>query len=487
MRHKFRRIIALMLAFIMSFSVLLVPAAAFSFEDVPGGVWYAQAVSYVYEKGWMLGVSDTKFAPQQELTRGMFVTVLARIADAKADNNSPAFSDTPAGKWFTGAASWAAGEGIVNGVGDGKFAPYRNITRQDLCTMVYRYLHAKGLDESLRPTQDTAFVDSAYVSVYAKDAVNFCASVGLVAGFSEKDGTLTFRPGATATRAQTAMILMRLDRLLKGESPNPEPMPAQSFSEDCGDGMRVSVNAPKGALPEGTELQVTPVTDERILSDFKAVVGGNLLAVADISFLRSGRELEPLTEVEVQMALSGLETAEAPAVYHIRKDGTPEPVEAELLSLSRAPGDAVLRFSAKDFSVYVISDTPPSTAELTVQFYGVDDQLFNTQKIRVARISNAEEGAELVYDPGLPGFGSDAGEKSFEGWYQAESAPALSSLNNVTGESVSEINSRIKAEYDGISSDTTIKFYPLVFYVARLNYYDQKGSQIATQTKRISY
>lgn len=489
MRHKFRRMIALMLAFVMSFSVLLVPAAAFSFEDVPGGAWYAQAVSYVYEKGWMLGVSDTKFAPQQELTRGMFVTVLARIADAKADNNSPAFSDTAAGKWFTGAASWAAGEGIVNGVGDGKFAPYRNITRQDLCTMIYRYLHAKGLDESLRATQDTVFVDSAYVSAYAKDAVNFCASVGLVAGFSEKDGTLTFRPGATATRAQTAMILMRLDRLLKGESPNPEPMPAQSFSEDCGDGMRVSVNAPKGALPEGTELQVTPVTDERVLADFHAVVGGNLLAVADISFLRDGRELEPLTEVEVQMALSGLETAEAPAVYHIRKDGTPEPVEAELLSQSRAPGDAVLRFSAKDFSVYVISDTPPSTAELTVEFYDVDGSLFNTQKLRAARIHNAAGEDELVYDPGLPGFGSDAGEKSFEGWYQAESAPSYTVLNENIGNGVSvrDINSRIKEDYDSISSDTTIKFYPLVYYVARLNYCDQKGALIATQTKPIPY
>ncbi|MBQ1372045.1 MAG: S-layer homology domain-containing protein, partial [Oscillospiraceae bacterium] len=469
MKHKFRRFTALMLAFIMSFSVLLVPAAAFSFEDVPSGAWYAQAVNYVYEKGWMRGVSDREFAPQQELTRGMFVVVLARIAGAETDNKTAAFTDTPAGRWYTGAAAWAAGEGVVNGVGDGKFAPNRSISRQDLCTMVYRYLHGRGLDAKLPGGQNTSFIDAGDISDYAKDAVEICASVGLVAGFSERDGSLSFRPGATATRAQTAMILMRLDRLLNGEAVNPEPMPAQSFSEDCGEGLRVSVNAPEGALPKGTELQVTALTDEQTVSEFSSILNGQVLAAADISFRKDGAELEPNSEVEVQIAVNGMEAAKHPRVYHVREDGDLELVSAELVSATRAVGSSSLRFYAKDFSVYIVTDGSAAMKKLTVKFYDANDQLHSTQIVGNDKLTAAQEGDRFVFDPGVPNLGG----KSFEGWHKDGAGDATT---------IAEINSYIYTQYhSGLSNNVELSYYPQTRNLTYIRYFDQEGSLLTVE------
>ena len=108
MTKKLSRLTSLLLAVIMAFSVCLVPAEALSFTDVSDGAWYKAAVDYVHEQGWMAGVSETSFAPSVPVTRGMFVTVLAAYADANTDNGTAAFADTAAGKWYTGAASWAA-------------------------------------------------------------------------------------------------------------------------------------------------------------------------------------------------------------------------------------------------------------------------------------------------------------------------------------------------------------------------------------------
>ena len=90
MTHKLTRLLALMLAVIMAFSMLLVPVQAASFTDVKDGAWYEAAVEYVTERGWMAGVSESSFAPNTDVTRGMMVTVLARIADVKADNDTAA-------------------------------------------------------------------------------------------------------------------------------------------------------------------------------------------------------------------------------------------------------------------------------------------------------------------------------------------------------------------------------------------------------------
>lgn len=79
----------------------------------------------------MVGTSDTTFAPEETITRAMFVTILARYAKAETDNNAEtAFADVPAGQYYTGAVAWAAANGIVNGTSAVTFAPNDPVTRR---------------------------------------------------------------------------------------------------------------------------------------------------------------------------------------------------------------------------------------------------------------------------------------------------------------------------------------------------------------------
>ena len=176
MKHKLTRLTSLFLALIMSFSMLLVPANA-AFSDVPEKAWYAEAVDYVQAHNWMKGISDSSFAPNAEVTRAMFVTVLARYAGAQLnDEQKTKFDDVPSGTWYTGAVAWAAEKGIVNGVSDNAFAPNRAISRQELCTMLYRFIADQGY--TLKESESKGFTDEASIAAFAKVAVAYCARTG---------------------------------------------------------------------------------------------------------------------------------------------------------------------------------------------------------------------------------------------------------------------------------------------------------------------
>lgn len=469
MKHKLNRMIAMMLAVVLSFSMLLIPVEAASFRDVSDRAWYRAAVDYVHEKGWMNGVSETAFAPNTEVTRGMFVTVLARVAEADTDSSNPAFVDTPAGKWYTGAAAWAAQHGIVSGVGANRFAPNRSISRQDLCTMLYRFIEAQDLE--LEANADRTFADMDSVSGYARQPVGFCAAAGLVSGF--EDGT--FRPKSTATRAQVAAILMRLDKLVNGEEAPAEPMPAQNFEGEEQEGMSVSVQAPEGALPENTNMTVSPVTDEATLASLSEKVSGDLVAAADISFSKDGAELEPQAPVEVRIALEGLENLKNPVVYHIKDDGTAESVEAELISLTRSEDDKVLRFYANSFSVYAVYDVEGNeNVNLTVVFHA-NGQIINKQIIRKAQLEDAGN-LTPVFDPGVPNISTT---ESFEGWYLGDASSGNYSESD-TGVSVAEINAYYKANVPAV--DTTVHYYAMVYSVLYVVYHDQNGAVLETRS-----
>ena len=400
MKHKLTRITALMLAVIMSFSMLLVPVQAASFTDVPEKAWYRAAVDYVSEKGWMNGVGETTFAPTMDVTRAMFVTLLAAYADETVDNSNAAFTDTGAGKWYTGSAAWAAGLGIVKGIGDGRFAPSRAITRQDLCVMLYKYLQVSGIE--FKADADRTYADFASVAAYAKEAVSFCAASGLVTGY--EDGS--FRPRKTATRAQVAQILMRLDQLRQGQELPEDPMPAQFFEEYPTEDMKVTAGAPQGALPEDSEMVVTRVTDEARLAAMEAQFGRKVLLAADISFRKDATELEPNKEVNVSITCDLLNNLTEFSLVHIADDGSYEYVgNASLMTMYRGSHSKMLRFSAKDFSVYAVLE---GQRAVQVNFFNEGaTEPHNMQKV----IKNGNEVGQ-VFDPGvdLP----DA--KVFVGW-----------------------------------------------------------------------
>lgn len=485
MRKTGMRLLAVLLAVVMVLPSVLIPgmaAEATGFTDVPEGSWYEDAVNYVSEKGYMAGVGDNKFAPNDEVTRAMFVTILARITMAETDGTVSAFTDVPANKWYTGAVSWAAENGIVNGVGDGMFAPGKSITRQDLCTILYRFVNA--MDYELTVGEEKTFTDSASVSSYAAEAVRYASSVGLIAGYD--DGT--FRPKATATRAQMAVIIMRLARLLDGQIVKPEPMPAQSFNGAAGDDMTVSVNAPKGALPEGTGMALEPVTDEASLEILAAKAQSRVFAAADISFIKDGEEIEPNAAVEVQISLDNLQNIENPTVVHINKSGNVEYVSSEMVSTTRG-GSKALRFMAKDFSVYaVIGDGQTGdNARLTVEFYDSDREgaepakSYVVTKYDIVELEDHSKTIEsTVPDPALS---QSQGTMTFCGW-TTNRAYTSSDLLNTDGTykdcSLDAIRQQIITllESGTVKEGDTYPVYAMYFNNFTVTYLNETGSTI---------
>ena len=136
------------------------------------------------------------------MTRAMLVTVLWRYeGEPEAGKNT--FSDVPNGQWYTNAVAWAAENGIVGGVGNNRFDPDGEITREQMATILFRYAEKKGIDTSKRGSLNI-FSDEKQLSAYAKDAVQWAVAEQIING---SDGKLL--PQGSATRAQVATILMR--------------------------------------------------------------------------------------------------------------------------------------------------------------------------------------------------------------------------------------------------------------------------------------
>ena len=221
---KKQRILSALLALCIVFS--LVPTAlaekADDFTDVSRSDWYYQFVDYVTSKGYFNGTSETTFAPAENMTRAMFVTVLFRFDGAKGDRSQSAFTDVAPGEWYTDAINWAAANRIVDGVGNGKFAPNDPITRAQMCTMIERYLalYRKAWKVTLPETGSVSvMVDENAIPAYALAAVKQCQRHGLVNGF--EDGT--FRPNELSTRAQVAAVIYRMSYLVQGAKPDNTP------------------------------------------------------------------------------------------------------------------------------------------------------------------------------------------------------------------------------------------------------------------------
>lgn len=221
---KKQRILSALLALCIVFS--LVPTAlaekADDFTDVSRSDWYYQFVDYVTSKGYFNGVADKTFAPADNMTRAMFVTVLFRFHGAKGDSSQSAFVDVAPGEWYTAAINWAAANKIVDGVGNGKFAPNDPITRAQMCTMIERYLalYKKAWKVTLPETGSVSvMVDENAIPAYALAAVKQCQRHGLVNGF--EDGT--FRPNDLSTRAQVAAVIYRMSYLVQSAKPDKTP------------------------------------------------------------------------------------------------------------------------------------------------------------------------------------------------------------------------------------------------------------------------
>lgn len=180
------------------------PSKAFS--DLDAKAWYHEGVDYALTNGLMNGVGGGKFEPDGQLTRAQLVTVLYRAAgEPDTGKQVNPFTDVADDAWYTKAVIWAANNGIVNGVAKNVFAPDASITREQIATMLYRYAGAEAAKED----KLSAFPDAAKTSDWAKEALNWAVASGLINGVADANGTASLEPQATATRAQIATILMR--------------------------------------------------------------------------------------------------------------------------------------------------------------------------------------------------------------------------------------------------------------------------------------
>lgn len=165
------------------------PTTGSSFTDVPSGSWYADAVNYVSDKGLMNGTSKNSFSPNATTTRGMIVTILARVEGVNT-NGTP---------WYAAGQKWA----MDNGISDGTNMT-GEVTREQLAAILYRYAKLKGYDTSKSNKLDS-FKDADKVSSWAVEAMQWANAESLINGKSNS----MLDPRGKATRAETAAILMR--------------------------------------------------------------------------------------------------------------------------------------------------------------------------------------------------------------------------------------------------------------------------------------
>lgn len=174
------------------------------FTDVTVSDWFYDEVAYVYQKGLFNGDTPNTFAPYNDMDRAMLVTVLHRYEGTPTPARANSFSDVPAGQWFTNGVAWANYTGVVNGKGNGKFAPYDSITREEIAVILYRYAKIKGWDVTASASL-SGFYDAYRVSDWATRAVQWANAKGILNG---KGGGM-LDPGGNATRAEVAAMLMR--------------------------------------------------------------------------------------------------------------------------------------------------------------------------------------------------------------------------------------------------------------------------------------
>ena len=153
------------------------------FVDIKEEDWYYNSVTEAYKRGLMNGVSETEFAPTGNVTRAMFVTVLYRMEGSPDNSGNEKFGDVESGSWYDKAVAWGSANGIVNGISDTEFAPNNNITREQMAAMVYRYATYKKADMTTL-ADIGAYEDYTAVSGYAVEAMKWVCGRGIINGMT---------------------------------------------------------------------------------------------------------------------------------------------------------------------------------------------------------------------------------------------------------------------------------------------------------------
>ena len=184
------------------------------FGDVHPSDWFYNDVEYAYTHGLMTGTSGDPmlFSPQIDLTRGMIVEILYHAAgNPDVSGFSNPFSDATNGVWYTAAVKWAAANGIVAGIGNGKYGPDANVTREQLAEILHRYAVYKGKGPVGAWMAYLSFTDSGSISDWAFQGIMYCYINKIICGYP--NGSV--QPQSTAARAEAAAMIHRFLEITK--------------------------------------------------------------------------------------------------------------------------------------------------------------------------------------------------------------------------------------------------------------------------------
>lgn len=178
--------------------------AVYTFPDVPEAHWAYEAVARAAGQGWMGGMDDGGFHPDEPLTRGMLVTLLGRMTGVEPEQQPDSgFDDVDPSRWYAPYVAWAAEQGLVSGVGGGSFAPDAPVSRQELAVLLARWLLAQGHELDGQAAEE--YADQSSISPWAVEAVLALRAAGLMSGSGD-----TFAPLGQVTRAQMAQLVCNL-------------------------------------------------------------------------------------------------------------------------------------------------------------------------------------------------------------------------------------------------------------------------------------
>ena len=238
------------------------------FYDVTNKSWFLDSAMEAAQRGIVKGTNDITFSPNTLMTRGQVVTILARIEEADTASAPVCpFTDVDQSRFYAPAVNWAYANKVVLGVTDTKFDPNAPITRQQLVTILVRYLtEVRGLTLD---SAELSFTDQDAIGNFARDAVQQAVAIGLVQGFP--DGS--FQPRKQLPRSEGVTVLVRLAHYLDNlpaEPENPEPeepeQPENPDNSDNADNETPAEETPEvspAVSPEPSEApDPTPETPE---------------------------------------------------------------------------------------------------------------------------------------------------------------------------------------------------------------------------------
>ncbi len=186
------------------------PEKPFPFTDVSNKQWYYGVINEAYQLGLMTGATDTLFKPNANMNRGMVAIVFHRMEGSKKVEYSSIFPDVANKQYYTTSVLWAKQTGVINGYTDGTFKPLRNVSREEMATMIYNFARYKGLDMSA--SKDISYFDDySKITPYARVTLQWAVEKGLMSG--KLNGT-KLDPLGTATRAECSKMLVQAYKVI---------------------------------------------------------------------------------------------------------------------------------------------------------------------------------------------------------------------------------------------------------------------------------